>query len=97
MWEVRKKLGIVSSDLQRDYLICAEGRNVVLSGFYASNDTYDHQTFSTAQVARANDVMRELNIQPFAGRPFGHLSTGEQRRFLLGRALVHDPPGAGVG
>jgi iron complex transport system ATP-binding protein len=36
--------------------------------------------------------MRELNIQSFATRPFGHLSTGEQRRFLLGRALVHDPP-----
>jgi iron complex transport system ATP-binding protein len=92
VWDVRKKLGIVSSDLQRDYLICAEGRNVVLSGFYASNDTYDHQTFSQAQVTRANDVMRELGIEAFAPRSFGHLSTGEQRRFLLGRALVHDPP-----
>ena len=92
VWDVRKQLGIVSSDLQRDYLICAEGRNVVLSGFYASNDTYDHQTFSQAQVTRANDVMRELGIESFASRSFGHLSTGEQRRFLLGRALVHDPP-----
>lgn len=92
VWEVREKLGIVSSDLQRDYLVCAEGRNVVLSGFYASNDTYNHQTFSRAQIARADDVMRELNIAAFAARPFGHLSTGEQRRFLLGRALVHDPP-----
>ena len=92
VWEVREKLGIVSSDLQRDYLVCAEGRQVVLSGFYASNDTYNHQTFSRAQIARADDVMRELNIASFAARPFGHLSTGEQRRFLLGRALVHDPP-----
>jgi iron complex transport system ATP-binding protein len=92
VWDVRKKLGIVSSDLQRDYLICAEGRNVVLSGFYASNDTYDHQTFTQAQVSRANDVMRELGIESFAPRSFGHLSTGEQRRFLFGRALVHDPP-----
>lgn len=92
VWDVRKQLGIVSSDLQRDYLICAEGRNVVLSGFYASNDTYDHQTFSQAQVTRANDVMHELGIESFASRSFGHLSTGEQRRFLLGRALVHDPP-----
>ena len=92
VWDVRKQLGIVSSDLQRDYLICAEGRNVVLSGFYASNDTYDHQTFTQAQVTRANDVMRELGIEAFAPRSFGHLSTGEQRRFLLGRALVHDPP-----
>jgi iron complex transport system ATP-binding protein len=92
VWDVRKKLGIVSSDLQRDYLICAEGRNVVLSGFYASNDTYDHQLFSPAQIRRADEVMRDLNIESFATRPFGHLSTGEQRRFLLGRALVHNPP-----
>jgi len=91
VWEVRKQLGLVSHDLQRDYLICAEGLNVILSGFYASNDTYDHQTFSQEQVARAYEVMRELRIESLAGRTFGHLSTGEQRRFLLGRALVHDP------
>ncbi len=91
VWEVRKRLGIVSHDLQRDYLICAEGLNVILSGYYASNDTYEYQEFSEAQVARAREVMKELGIESLAGRRFGHLSTGEQRRFLLGRALVHDP------
>ena len=91
VWDVRKQLGMVSHDLQRDYLICAEGLNVILSGFYASNDTYDHQTFSQEQIVRAQEVMRELGIASLAGRTFGHLSTGEQRRFLLGRALVHDP------
>lgn len=92
VWEVRKRIGIVSHDLQRDYLICAEGANVILSGFYASNDTYEHQQFSKTQLTRAYEVMQELGIAPLAGRRFGHLSTGEQRRFLLGRALVHDPP-----
>ena len=92
VWEVRKRLGIVSHDLQRDYLICAEGLNVVLSGFYASNDTYEYQEFGPVQVARAHELMQELGIESLAGRRFGHLSTGEQRRFLLGRALVHDPP-----
>jgi iron complex transport system ATP-binding protein len=91
VWEVRKRLGIVSHDLQRDYLICAEGLNVILSGYYASNDTYEYQEFSDAQIARAREVMKELGIDSLAGRRFGHLSTGEQRRFLLGRALVHDP------
>ena len=91
VWEVRKRLGIVSHDLQRDYLICAEGLNVILSGYYASNDTYEYQEFSEAQVTRAREVMKELGIEALAGRRFGHLSTGEQRRFLLGRALVHDP------
>lgn len=92
VWDVRKRIGIVSHDLQRDYLICAEGLNVVLSGFYASNDTYECQEFGQAQIGRAHKVMRELGIEPLASRRFGHLSTGEQRRFLLGRALVHDPP-----
>ncbi|MDH4236276.1 MAG: ribonuclease HI [Nitrospira sp.] len=92
VWEARKRIGIVSHDLQRDYLICAEGLNVILSGFYASNDTYEYQEFSESQIARAHGVMQELGIAPLAGRRFGHLSTGEQRRFLLGRALVHDPP-----
>lgn len=91
VWEVRKRLGIVSHDLQRDYLICAEGLNVILSGYYASNDTYEYQEFSEAQIARAREVMKELGVESLAGRRFGHLSTGEQRRFLLGRALVHDP------
>lgn len=91
VWEVRKRIGVVSHDLQREYLICAEGLNVVLSGFYASNDTYAYQEFSEEQVLRAREVMMELGIDSLAGRRFGHLSTGEQRRFLLGRALVHDP------
>ncbi|MCP9449668.1 MAG: ribonuclease HI [Nitrospira sp.] len=92
VWDVRKRLGIVSHDLQRDYLTCAKGLDVVLSGFYASNDTYDHQRFSDVQAARARDVMDELGLALLADRRFGHLSAGEQRRFLLGRALVHDPP-----
>src|SRR5262249_7689783 len=33
VWDVRKRIGIVSHDLQRDYLICADGLNVILSGF----------------------------------------------------------------
>lgn len=92
VWDVRKQVGIVSHDLQRDYLICAEGLNVVLSGYYASNDTYGYQEFDETQIARAHELIRELGIESLADRRFGHLSTGEQRRFLLGRALVHDPP-----
>ena len=92
VWDVRKRIGIVSHDLQRDYLICAEGLHVILSGFYASNDTYAYQEFSKTQMTRAYEVMQDLGIMGLAGRRFGHLSTGEQRRFLLGRALVHDPP-----
>ncbi|MDH5738867.1 MAG: ribonuclease HI [Nitrospira sp.] len=91
VWDMRKQIGIVSHDLQREYLICAEGLNVMLSGYYASNDTYEYQQFSKTQMTWAYELMNELGIAALADRRFGHLSTGEQRRFLLARALVHDP------
>jgi iron complex transport system ATP-binding protein len=35
--------------------------------------------------------MERLAVTSLKDRMFDHISTGEQRRFLLGRALVHDP------
>ena len=41
--------------------------------------------------AREAEQLEELEIGHLQDRAFGEMSTGEQRRFLLGRALVHDP------
>jgi iron complex transport system ATP-binding protein len=35
--------------------------------------------------------MLVLGVAGLADRPFGRMSTGQQHRFLLGRALVHSP------
>ncbi|ASQ90732.1 molybdenum ABC transporter ATP-binding protein [Prosthecochloris sp. GSB1] len=91
IWELRSRFGILSNDLQHEYLGCAKGLNVVLSGFYSSIDTWRHQEFSPADIEKARSVMRRLGIDALADRPFGEMSTGQQRRFLLGRALVNDP------
>jgi iron complex transport system ATP-binding protein len=92
VWDLRRHLGVVSHDLQRHYLDNAYGINVILSGYYASVDTYEHQAFDDEQWVRAAKIMEDLGIGPLQERRFGDMSTGEQRRFLLGRALVHDPP-----
>ena len=91
VWDVRKRLGMVSHDLQHQYMDNVMGLKVVLSGYYASIGTYGHQDFSYAQMARAHLVMEELGIGFLAERRYADMSTGEQRRCLLGRALVHDP------
>jgi iron complex transport system ATP-binding protein len=91
VWEVRKRLGMVSHDLQHQYMEQVSGLKVVLSGYYASIGTYGHQDFTYAQIARAHAVMEELGVSAFTDRRFGHMSTGEQRRCLLARALVHGP------
>lgn len=91
VWELRAHLGIVSHDLQQHYAGHARGINVILSGYYASIDTWPHQQFSPDQRARAEHVMRMLGIDALKDKFFATMSTGEQRRFLLGRALVNDP------
>ena len=91
VWDVRKRLGMVSHDLQHQYMEKVTGLKVVLSGYYASIGTYAHQDFTYAKIARAHAVMEELGIGFLIERRFAEMSTGEQRRCLLGRALVHDP------
>ena len=91
VWELRAHLGLVSHDLQRDYVGYACGLDVVLSGFYSSVGTWGHQEFSAAQRARAARVLDDLGIAHLQAKLFAHMSTGEQRRCLLGRALVNDP------
>jgi len=91
VWDVRKRLGIVSHDLQHHYMEQVTGLKVVLSGYHASIGTYGHQDFSYAHIARARTVMEDLGIGAMTDRRYGAMSTGEQRRCLLARALVHGP------
>jgi iron complex transport system ATP-binding protein len=91
VWELRAHLGIVSHDLQREYAGYASGFDVILSGFYSSVGVWAHQQFSDAQHARAQHVLDMLGIAALRDKLYATMSTGEQRRFLLGRALVSDP------
>jgi iron complex transport system ATP-binding protein len=91
IWELRAHLGLVSHDLQHDIAGQARGLQVLLSGYYASLDAWPHQRFGPEAVARAEQLMAWLGVAGLRDRPFASMSTGEQRRFLLGRALIHDP------
>lgn len=89
--ELRSHLGIVSNDLQQEYKHYAKGRDVILSGYYASVDTWPHQQFTATHIKQADKLMQQLGVAELADHPYGKMSTGQQRRFLLGRALVHEP------
>jgi len=91
VWHVRRRLGMVSHDLQHQYMDQVTGLKVVLSGFYASIGIYGHQDFSYAQIVWADGMLEEMGVGSLRDRRFGAMSTGEQRRCLLGRALVHEP------
>ena len=91
VWALRSRLGIVSSDLQQNYAAYIRTIEVVLSGFFASVGIWNHHQLSDDQVERSRAVLSEIGIGDLADRPFGQLSTGQQRRVLLARALVTEP------
>ncbi len=89
--QLRRHMGLVSHDLQFKYKGWVTGYDIVLSGFDGSIGLWPHQAFDEAQRARAHQVIDELGIQSLSSRRLETMSTGEQRRFLMARALVHDP------
>jgi len=64
---------------------------VVLSGFFSSTRIFDHQTVEPAQRERADAALARLGVSHLAGRPVAEMSSGEAKRILIARALVHDP------
>lgn len=92
IFELRSLLGIVSSDFVD---ICSDGclgRDLVLSGFFSSTGLWQQRGQVTAAMgARAEEVMGQLEVSHLADRAVAEMSSGEARRIVIARALVHDP------
>ena len=93
VWELRRQIGLVSQDLHSRYTASTTALEVVVSGFQSSIGVHgllaDHVT--DKHVAAARSILEELGMADFAGTELRAMSTGEQRRVLLARALVHEP------
>jgi iron complex transport system ATP-binding protein len=91
VFDLRTRLGIVSNDLMLSCTGNASGRDVVLSGFFSSTAIYPNHAVDPQQSARADAALAELKISHLADRAVCEMSSGEARRVLIARALVHKP------
>jgi len=91
VWELRRRLGIVSHDLQVAYAPNANGFDVVLSGFRSTPGVWSHQSFDDEERQAVRALLARQDLEGIAEKRYARMSTGEQRRLLLARALVHDP------
>jgi iron complex transport system ATP-binding protein len=93
LFEARHLLGIVSATWQEVVDVHLSVREVVLGGRFGSLGVPPHLLASVSdEDERAADAaMAELGIDSYAERDMRTLSTGEARRALIARALVHDP------
>jgi iron complex transport system ATP-binding protein len=91
IFELRSLLGIVSPDLLASCTTDATGRDVVLSGFFSSTRIFPHHHPDPEHLARAEATLARLGIAHLAHRAISQMSSGEAKRTLIARALVHDP------
>ncbi|MBO4302661.1 ATP-binding cassette domain-containing protein [Methanosarcinaceae archaeon] len=94
LWNVadlRKEMGIVTTDLQNTCLRDSSVIDMVVSGFFSSIGIYESHDVTTEMMQKADIVLEELGISHLKKRLMTEISTGEARKVLIARALVHDP------
>jgi iron complex transport system ATP-binding protein len=91
VFELRSLLAVVSNDLMSMCTGEACGRDVILSGFFSSTRIFPHHTIDPKHRELADSALAQLKISHLAGHPVREMSSGEARRVLIARALVHNP------
>lgn len=89
IWDIKQRIGMVSSEFQIRYRRPVTAFEVVLSGFFDSIGLY--RRASAAQKQKAEQWMAILGIAHKSDRNFNQLSYGEQRMVLLARSMVKMP------
>src|SRR5262245_9788214 len=96
VFDLRARLGIVSADLHDRFVHGNSngpitGRDAALSGFFASQGVFTHQTITDDMRAAAAEALEHMGVAHLADVPLDRVSTGEARRVIIARALVHRP------
>lgn len=91
VFDLRGMLGIVSNDLMTQCTREITGFDIVLSGFFSSIGIWPNHHVTPEMRRKAEDILNLLEAPHLATKPVDEMSSGEARRMLIGRALVHDP------
>jgi len=91
LFDLRNHLGIVSNDWAAMCTRAYSGFEIVLSGFFGSVGIWPNHHVEPEMERETREVMELLEIAHLADRNTDAMSSGEARRILIARALVHHP------
>jgi len=89
IWDIKKRIGLVSGDFQMNYRVRSSLLDTVLSGFFDSIGLY--KDVSGFQLEEALSLIEVSGMTGKKDVPFNELSFGEKRKTLIIRALVKMP------
>jgi iron complex transport system ATP-binding protein len=86
--ELKKKLGVVSAELPGRPTLKTTGFDAILSGFFSSSTLWPNLEITTEMHTRAEEVLHQVDAVTLRNKLVGEMSAGQQRRIMIGRALV---------
>jgi iron complex transport system ATP-binding protein len=86
--ELKKRLGVVAPELPGKPTLQTTGRDAVLTGFFSSSTLWPNLTVTSAMQTRADEVLEQIDADNLTDKLVGQMSAGQQRRIMIGRALV---------
>src|SRR5450755_3008029 len=91
IFELRAHIGLVSNDLMAQCTRDITGRELVLSGFFGSIGVWPNHHVTPEMEDATRIAMGRLDAGHLADRWLDELSSGEARRLLIARSLIHNP------
>lgn len=99
IWELRQQMGVVSAALEARHrrqggeepMALLTALEIAASGFEGTIGRPAHQPRDPEHERQGLAALQALGVASLRDRAFDRLSSGEQRRVLLARALVHGP------
>ncbi len=94
LWDIetlRHRIGLVMPEEVARFDRDEPAFHVVLSALRGTYGVVPGMRFAMADRERASRAVDAMGVEALVERPFGSLSSGEKRRFLIARALAHDP------
>jgi iron complex transport system ATP-binding protein len=94
--ELRSRLGLVSADVHHRFMSGssmgrATAMELVLASFFGAGRIFLHHEVTGEQRSLAREALARVDASGVADRRLSEMSTGEARRVLIARALVHRP------
>src|ERR1700693_4515357 len=91
LFELRATLGIVTNDLVTTCTKPYSALETALSGFFGSIGIWPNHHVTPEMETKALQALKFFDVEHLADHPLTELSSGEARRVVFARALVHDP------
>ncbi len=89
--QLRSMLGIVTNDLVTTCTQSYPAREIVVSGFLSAIGIWPWHEVTPEMEKKADELLDFMGLTDLKDRPMTEMSSGEVRRAVIARALVHNP------